>query len=148
MKETKTRDGSVNHYRRYLKILVFVRNFLGIIGVAAGITAIAVPVTSHLFWIGFLVLCLAVALLLPLLTRVSAVRSSVHSSEALQATREDCDAADALDIWRLNQWLVDWNSRDAQELIRRRIETRKRFLETHPFIKDEESITRLQAQLR
>ncbi|KKU69953.1 MAG: hypothetical protein UX94_C0013G0026, partial [Parcubacteria group bacterium GW2011_GWA2_47_21] len=55
---------------------------------------------------------------------------------------------DALDRWRLNHWLADWNGKEAQELIRRRIETRKRLLETHPFIKDEESVTCLQVQLR
>ena len=148
MNEKKDLTQKIGHYRKYLKILVFVRNLLGITGVGGGVTAIAMPSTSFLFWIGFQVFCLAVALLLSLLPLVSAVRSNLRSAEALQATQEYCDADDALDRWRLNHWLADWNGKEAQELIRRRIETRKRFLETHPFIKDEESVTCLQVQLR
>ncbi len=148
MKESEVSAENINHYSKYLKILVFVRNLLGITGVVGGVTAIAMPPTSFLFWIGFQVFCLAVALLLSLLPLVSAVRSNLRSAEALQATQEYCDADDALDRWRLNHWLADWNGKEAQELIRRRIETRKRFLETHPFIKDEESVTCLQVQLR
>lgn len=138
----------INRYRRNLKILVFTRNLFGITGGLAGVTVIAVPATSFFFWVGFQIFCLAVALLLSLLPLVSAVRGNIRSAEALQATQEDCDAGDALDKWRLNHRLVDWASKEAQELIRRRIETKKRFLETHPFIKDEYSITCLQVQLR
>lgn len=147
MKELKVRAENLNHYRRYLKILVFVRNFLGIVGIVAGIIMIVVPVNSLLFWVGFQVFCFAFAVFLPLSPLVSAVRANLYSSEALQATREDCDAADALDRWRMEHWLVDWDSPEAQELVRKRIEAKKRFLSTHPFIKDEESLVRLQALL-
>lgn len=144
MKEKKTSTEEINHYRKYLKILVFTRSCLQITGIVSGIIMIAVPASSFLFWIGFHILGFAAVLLVSLLPLVSAVRANLHSSEALQATCEYCDADDALDRWRMQHWLVNWDSPEAKELIRKRIEARTRFLNTHPFIKDEESPVRLQ----
>ncbi|KKU25482.1 MAG: hypothetical protein UX37_C0021G0002 [Microgenomates group bacterium GW2011_GWA2_46_16] len=149
MKEKKDLAQRIGHYARYLKTLVFIRRLLGITSVAAGVVMIVMPVHSSVFWIGFNAFCFSLILFVISRPLVGAVRSVLEGAEALQALCEDCDAGDALYKWREEHLLADWSEPEVQTLLRNQIESKERFLDTHPFIKDRESyLARFHALLR